>query len=233
MEIHRLQFGKIIVRGLSTVGAGSDRQIDEHLASLGAGAVQPRLRWRSQLSWIGFALDPFPELFAMPPGGVSVKVKDALLKRRLSDEQLAIAFEHLVSTESNVFGGVLGMVTYGGRVNSVPAGATASAARDAIIDMACNVGWLDPREADENLRWVRAIYREIFAETGGVPVPGDAYAGALINHPDVDLADETFNTSGVAWPTLYYRENYPRLQRVKATWDPLDVFRHRLAIRAG
>jgi len=34
--------------------------------------------------------------------------------------------------------------------------------------------------------------------------------GALINHPDVDLADPAWNTSGVAWSTLYYHEHYAR-----------------------
>jgi aclacinomycin oxidase len=47
----------------------------------------------------------------------------------------------------------------------------------------------------------------------------------------VDLADPEWNTSGVPWSTLYYKANYARLQRVKARWDPLDVFHHALSIR--
>ena len=78
---------------------------------------------------------------------------------------------------------------------------------------------------------MRALYRELFADSGGVPIPGEAYAGAFINHPDNDLADPSFNTSGVPWHTLYYNENYPRLQRIKAKWDPRNVFRHALSIR--
>ena len=70
------------------------------------------------------------------------------------------------------------------------------------------------------------------AGTGGVPAPGERTDGALINHPDADLADPALNTSGVPWSTLYYKENYPRLQRVKAEWDPRDVFHHALSIRA-
>ncbi|WP_119080931.1 BBE domain-containing protein [Chitinophaga alhagiae] len=55
----------------------------------------------------------------------------------------------------------------------------------------------------------------------------------MINHPDTDLADPAWNQSGVPWHTLYYKENYARLQQVKRNWDPLNVFHHALSIRAG
>ena len=71
-----------------------------------------------------------------------------------------------------------------------------------------------------------------FFQYPGVPVPGDAYDGAFINHPDTDLADPALNTSGVPWHTLYFRDGYPRLQRIKERWDPRDVFRHALSIHA-
>jgi FAD/FMN-containing dehydrogenase len=58
-------------------------------------------------------------------------------------------------------------------------------------------------------------------------------ARASRTHPDVDLADPALNTSGVPWHALYYGANYPRLQRIKARWDPRDVFRHALSIRPG
>ena len=62
---------------------------------------------------------------------------------------------------------------------------------------------------------------------------GFATGGAFINHPDVDLADPEWNTSGVAWHTLYYQDNCPRLQQIKARWDPLNIFHHALSIRAA
>jgi len=233
LEIHRRQFGKIIVRGVSTAGAEAERQIDEHLAALGAGVGAPASKELARLGWLEFALNPLPDLFAAPPGGVSVKVKDAMLKKALTERQIDVVFDYMTRTDHDIMGGVVGLATYGGRVNTVPPDATAAAQRSSILDTACNVGWLDPADEAKNLAWVRGFYRELFADTGGVPVPGDAYDGAFINHPDTDLADPTLNTSGVPWYTLYYKENYSRLQRVKAKWDPLDVFHHALSVRPG
>ena len=233
LEIHRKQFGKIIVRGVSTGGAAAERQVDDHLAALQEGVRAPKTRELARMSWLEFALNPFPDLFAAPPGGVSAKVKDALLKKRFTDRQIGVAYDYLTRSDHDVPGGMLGLATYGGRINTVARDATAAAQRDSILDIACTTGWLDPREEAKNLTWVRAFYRDLFAESGGVPVPGEAYDGAFINHPDVDLADPALNTSGVPWHTLYYKENYPRLQRIKARWDPRDVFRHALSIRVG
>jgi hypothetical protein len=233
LAIHRQQLGKIIIRGLSTAGDAAERQVEDHLAMLAEGIIAPKARELARMSWLEFALNPFPDLFAAPPGGVSVKVKDALLKRRLTDRQIGVAYDYLTRTDYDVMGGMLGLATYGGRINTIAPDATASAQRESILDLACNAGWLDPREEVNNLTWVRAFYRDLFAESGGVPVPGEAYDGSLINHPDTDLADPSLNTSGVPWHTLYYQANYPRLQRIKAQWDPRDVFRHALSIRVG
>ncbi|HEY0514197.1 MAG TPA: FAD-binding oxidoreductase [Thermoanaerobaculia bacterium] len=233
LEIHRQQFGRIVVRGVSTAGAAAERQMDDHLAALGEGILAPQGREIARMSWLDFAVNPLPDLFAMPPGGVSTKVKDALLKRRLNDRQIGVAYDHLTSAGHDVMGGMLGLATYGGRINTVAPGATASAQRGSILDIACTTGWLDPREEERNLAWVRTFYRDLFAESGGVPAPGEACEGSLINHPDVDLTDPALNTSGVPWYTLYYQAGYPRLQRIKARWDPLNVFHHALSIRPG
>jgi aclacinomycin oxidase len=229
--IHRQQLGKIIIRGLSTAGVTAERQVDDYIAALSKGISAPEGRELATMSWLDFALNPFPDLFATPPGGVSVKVKDALLKKRLTDRQVAVAYDYMTRTDYDVMGGVIGFATYGGRINAVAPHATASAQRESIFDMACNTGWVDPRDAEKNLKWVRAFYRDLFADSGGVPVPGDAYDGSFINHPDVDHADPELNKSGVPWHTLYYKDNYPRLQKIKARWDPRNVSRHALSIQ--
>jgi FAD/FMN-containing dehydrogenase len=228
-EIHRKQFGRIIYRGVST-DSDAERQWREHLAVIGDGVDRPGVQDTAAMSWLDFALNPIPELFAMPPGGANVKVTDALLRKRLTDQQIETAYDFLTGGDFDAMGGMLGMATYGGRINTIPPDASASAQRGSILDLACSTGWLDPREEEQNVRWVRTFYRELFADTGGVPTPGERYDGSFINHPDSDLADPALNTSGVPWSTLYYKENYPRLQRVKARYDPGNVFRHTLSV---
>jgi aclacinomycin oxidase len=232
LELHRQQFGKIVIRAVSSAGDGARRQIDAMIdaVSEGIGAVQnPTF---DQIPWAAFAVNPLPDMFAMPPGGVSVKVKDALLRKRFTDAQMSVAYDHLTSTDHDIMGGMLGLMSYGGRVNTIASDATAAAQRGAIFDTACNTGWIDPVDEERNLKWVRGFYTALFADSGGVPAPGDRYDGALVNHPDCDLADPAFNTSAVAWHELYYKQNYSRLQRVKARWDPKNIFHHALSIRA-
>ncbi len=226
----RRQAGRITVRGVSTAGDAAAAQIDACLAAIGDGVGDASTVERQTLSWLDFALNPFPDLFAGPPEGVSLKVKDALLKQPLTDRQIDVACDHLIRADRDVPGGMFGLASYGGRVNAVARDATAAAQRQSILDMACTAGWLASGDADANLTWVRAFYRDLFAETGGVPVPGDATDGAFINHPDTDLADPAWNASGVPWTTLYYQDHVARLQRIKARWDPRNVFRHALSI---
>jgi hypothetical protein len=231
LMVQRQQAGNIVIRCVSTAGAAADGQIDDYISALSEGIPLPRDRQLTRMTWLEFALNPFPDLFAMPPGGVSTKVKDAMLRKRLTDRQIMTVHRYMTREDYDVMGGAFGFATYGGRVNTVAPDATASAQRGAIFDMACNVGWMDPAAAETSLAWVRAFYRDLFGDTGGVPVPGERYDGCFINHPDVDLSDPTLNTSGTPWYNLYYRQNYPRLQRVKARWDPRNIFHHPLSIQ--
>ncbi len=160
------------------------------------------------MSWLDFALNPLPDLFAAPPGGVSVKVKDALLRKRLTDRQIGVAYDYLTRTDHDVMGGMLGLATLR------RTGQHRRARRDGL-----GAARLDSRHrlhrrlagpagrGEEPGVGARVLPR-LFAETGGVPVPGERYDGTFINHPDTDLADPELNTSGVPWSTLYYRRNY-------------------------
>jgi hypothetical protein len=93
------------------------------------------------------------------------------------------------------------------------------------------VQWAEQAGDARYISWLRNFYREMYAETGGVPVPNAVTDGCYVNYPDIDLSDPRQNMSAVPWYTLYYTENYPRLQQVKSTWDPRDTFRHGQSIQ--
>ncbi|HEY6665234.1 MAG TPA: FAD-binding protein [Propionibacteriaceae bacterium] len=230
LAVGRRQHGTIDVTGLTTGRMHADRLLDEHLAAITDGVGAPYTQVRKTKSWLEHALDPAPGLAGVNLEHATFKLKDALLRKRFTDQQIEVAYHHLTRTDHDV-GLTWGMATYGGKVNTVAPEATASAHRDSILTTSVTAGWEDPVDEDVTMMWVRRFYRDLFAGTGGVPLPADVSSGASINHADIDLADPAWNTSGVPWHTIYYRENYARLQRVKARWDPLDIFRHALSIR--
>jgi hypothetical protein len=82
--------------------------------------------------------------------------------------------------------------------------------------------WTDPADDDGNLSWIRNFYRSVYADTGGEPVSNEVTDGCYVNYPDVDLQN---------WAALYFKDNYRRLQAVKARWDPTDQFRHAQSVR--
>jgi aclacinomycin oxidase len=223
--------GKIELTGMVTAGGRSEKLLDEHLAAINEGTGLTYTREAERISWLSFALYPFPDLVAVAGQNVLFKIKDAFLRKRLSDRQIEVVYRYLTREDMDVPGGSYGMATYGGKINTIALEDTASAERASILTTSCSAGWGDPQDEARNLAWVRQFYHELFSETGGVPVPNRFNGGAFINHPDADLADPQLNTSGVPWHTLYYQGNYPRLQQIKARWDPLEVFHHALSIR--
>ncbi len=160
------------------------------------------------------------------------KGKSAYLRKRFTDEQADVAFDHLGVADGVSETGMLWLLSYGGRVNTVPSAATATVERQSILKVIHLATWEQSQDGEAQLAWVRRLHSRTFASTGGVPVPGGDCGGAYINYPDIDHADPTWNTSGVPWSTLYYGDNYARLRRVKRRWDPRGVFHHALSVRA-
>ncbi|MEV3961261.1 FAD-binding oxidoreductase [Nocardia sp. NPDC050193] len=158
-----------------------------------------------------------------------VKTKAAYLRRPYTTEQLRICYRHIVSP-AFVGESALEFLPFGGATNAVAPDATAMPARDSFMKMLIHAAWRLSVDDERHIGVARQLYRELYAATGGVPVPDDRNGGSYINYPDPDLADPELNRSGAPWHALYYGANYPRLQRVKAEWDPNNVFRHRLSI---
>lgn len=112
---------------------------------------------------------------------------------------------------------------FGGAVPaSEPTGGSTFAHRDALFYAEPGAGWgrrddpdaaHDPRTTD-CLAWIAAFSRAL----------APYVAGAYVNVPNADEPD---------WARAYWRDNVDRLRRVKARYDPTDVFRHQQSVTPG
>ena len=135
------------------------------------------------------------------------------------DEQIDVIYEHLVNPSNPNPNALVQVDGYGGQVNAVDPSATAVPQRSSILKLQYQTYWTDPAEDEANLEWIRSFYTAMYGEQG--PVPDGVMDGCYVNYPDADLPN---------WTALYYKDNYARLQRVKARWDPLNVFNHQQSI---
>ncbi|TCO42178.1 FAD/FMN-containing dehydrogenase [Kribbella antiqua] len=173
----------------------------------------------------------FERSIAESPSPGRNKWKAGYLRKGYRDEQLVTIHKAMTDTSYSAPDLSVLFVPYGGKVNTVASDATATAQREVMCKMVATVGWSDPAEDAKHLAWIRKLYADIYRDTGGVPVPNEINGGSYINYPDVDLADPAYNKSGVPWHDLYYLGNYPRLQQIKAKWDPRNLFQHKLSIQ--
>jgi FAD/FMN-containing dehydrogenase len=110
----------------------------------------------------------------------------------------------------NPDGGGVGLFSWGGAINRVPADATAVIHRDTLFLASMDTSWnaQDPPElVTANLRWLDGLY-EAMAQY----VSDSSYQ----NFVDPALAD---------WQRAYYGDNFPRLVEVKRRYDPDGVLR--------
>jgi len=214
------------VAGIDDDVPGAARLLEAHLSAVSAGVgIAPVLETTEELPWLD------PANWVVEPAGRQ-KVKNADLAQGFTDAQIAALWKHLGSTDYHNPLALLSLTGCGGEINRPAPAATASAGRDVLLRAYFTTG--NYTDADDgNLTWIRTMYRDVFAATGGVPVPNGRSAGTYINYPDVDLADPAWNTSGVPWSALYYRDNYARLRQVKRRYDPGNLFRHALSIEVG
>ncbi|BFU42718.1 FAD-binding oxidoreductase [Krasilnikovia sp. MM14-A1004] len=205
--------------------SGAEGILDAYIAAVGKDvSVTPAIT-RKVIPWLQFVLG-----YETNTGDYGrIKNKSSYLRKPWTDAQIATLYRHLTGP---LVGGVMSILlySYGVKINERSSSATATAQRDSIMKAWWSVFWADPNLDAVNVDQIRRAYREVYADTGGVPLPGDRNDGCYINYPDVDLVDPAWNTSGVSAQALYYRDGYARLQAVKARWDPRNVFRHQLSV---
>jgi FAD/FMN-containing dehydrogenase len=98
-------------------------------------------------------------------------------------------------------------------VNLVAPRATAFVHRDSLFHIVYLNFWGAANAAAANIAWAREIYAAMRPYVSGY---------AYQNYIDSGLVD---------WQHAYYGVNYPRLQQVKARYDPHDLFRFAQGVR--
>ncbi|MFI6544689.1 FAD-binding oxidoreductase [Streptomyces prunicolor] len=225
---NRVQGSLVLNTQIDGTRSDASALLDAYVAAVTGGIGVPYTDARSSWPWLKTTLkDPYDTgLYNR------TKSKGAYLRQGWSAAQARTLYGYLSDAAYDGHAGIL-LYSYGGKVNTVSPTATALAQRDSILKANFTTYWPDPAQDDRHVAWMRALYRDLYADTGGVPVPNDTNDGSYINYPDTDLTDPAWNTSGVPWGTLYFKGNLAKLQRVKATWDPGNVFHHKLSVTAS
>lgn len=157
--------------------------------------------------------------------------KSAYMRGNIPRHQTDRMYRHLTRAGFDNPSAMILLSSYGGEVNSPAPSATATVHRDSAFKLLYQTYWHDPADDGPNTGWLRDLYEDVYAETGGVPVSNEVTDGCYIGYPDIDLGDARHNRSGVPWSTLYFGDNHTRLQQVKAAYDPGDFFRHGQSVR--
>jgi FAD/FMN-containing dehydrogenase len=150
------------------------------------------------------------------PGGHGYN-KSEFFRGALPPEAIATLVEHFAAARGPGQSRELDFTPWGGAYNRVPADATAFPHRDArfLLKHAVVVdGGAGVTERDAAREWLARSW-EIVRPCGS--------GGVYVNFPDPELAD-----SGRA----YYGVNFERLKRVKARYDPEELFSFPQAIPA-
>lgn len=225
---------------------GARQRLDDYLTALQKGtglkpvpmtkasgelAAMPGLFTPKELPW----LRAVRMLGASDPTGANptarIGFKNGYFRKNFTDHQLRTAYQYLSRDDLTNDETALVLFSFGGKINEVATDATAMPQRDSGFKAMFQCIWSDEADDAHYLKFLRDWYADFYQETGGVPALNGVTDGCYINYPDVDLTKPEFNTSGIPWTEIFYKDNYPRLQKIKATYDPGQVFRHSMSVQ--
>ncbi|MYV53653.1 FAD-binding protein [Streptomyces sp. SID3212] len=181
-----------------------------------------QLPWMQATGWPGFWMSNPTDRY---------KYKSSYHRKGLTDEQIGGLHRVLTDSDYDHPAFVVSIAAHGGQVNAVGPTETAQPHRDTVLKLLWGTSWANPGDDTRQFDYIRRAFSTVYASTGGVPVPNAVTDGCYISYADGDLTDPRYNASGVPWHDLYWKGNYPALQRAKARYDRTNVFRHAQSIR--
>jgi FAD/FMN-containing dehydrogenase len=157
---------------------------------------------------------PYPQLQSMfdaaLPVGNQYYVKAHFL-REISDDALDIVIEHFASVPSP-----LSLPFFQQIGGAMQRGHTAYAHRDALYNLILVAEWLDPRESERHVRWVRELWQAMRPYATG---------GVYVNDVGLEADD------GAEQIKAAYGASYQRLAELKQKYDPTNLFGHNQNIK--
>lgn len=160
---------------------------------------------------------PYPALQSafdalLPPGSQQYWKSDFV--RDLTDEAIDAHMEH--GPKVPYVSSTMHLYLMDGAVQDVDVEETAFPVRDARFSMNIAGIWPDPKDNEENISWVRNYYETLHPYSG--------YEGGYTNFMAGDDQDRVREN---------YGGHYDRLKKIKALWDPDNVFRLNQNIEPG
>jgi hypothetical protein len=196
LVLFRKEFGVVTLTGQVDPGQPqSSEALDTYVAEVTANVPNGRNTTQADVPWQYTTLHApeVADVFGIPATQLRSKAKGAFLRSALDRSQIRTIFERLTSDDYGWRGAIAGFVTWGGKINALSPQDSAVAERDSVALFSVGNMWDNPEEDEQHLRWNRTLYRDVFAATGGVPVPNDRTGGCYINWPDPDLLEEEWN----------------------------------------
>lgn len=187
--------------------AGSRDDLMAHLAPVMAMAQPEFVDVQEKPYWSG-------QSFLVEPGEPAFfRERSAFLDTPPDADFLGEAFHALRRWPGTGAHGDLFFFQTGGRINDLASDATAFVHRDSRFLSVVGISWSeDDLGRPDTLRAARDWQDEFYAV-----LSAHGGKGAFQNFPDAALVD---------WRERYYGANLPRLTRIKAEFDPTNLFRH-------
>jgi FAD/FMN-containing dehydrogenase len=181
---------------------GTRAQLVHELTALSS---TPRIYPMSYMSSIKYFAGSDGWTYASAP----MKGKSDYATSSLSDAGLATLM-NAIGKKSDVY---VVCDAYGGAIATPAADATAFAHRKGtLFSMQYAASWTNAKDTPQRLADIRDIYAAMRPYVSGA---------AYVNYCDLDLAD---------YQTAYWGANLARLKKIKAAFDPDNVFRHAQSI---
>lgn len=199
LEIGPKNGGLVTVEGLFLGPKSEAVRLLKPITSVGTPTMKI-IRWLPYPEAVNFLLPPDPVLTQR----FSNQFSSGFARRPFPDKAIKAMREFLEKVEGKDAG--FFFLNWGGAVSRIPPKATAFFWRKAKFYVEWNSSWLKQSDAAKNIALVRNTRRKL----------QPFIVGSYINVPDQGIKN-----SG----PVYYGANYPRLRRVKAKYDPENVFR--------